>query len=490
MKNFSLRFWIPVVLLIFATVKTQQFYVVRSEALTPGAFTEFPFVSSTRLIDFLERRKGTWADTVFSDTLSYSAAPIQGYYINPSRIIFLSADWYDGTSDPRFDCHLDPCVFIASAKRMDYFARIRKIRDSTFFRHAAFDVSRTGEKPKLDYFRYDRRGVDTRLTANTQFIEQIRESMLNGWGKPPAMGNIYRVKYSTAIKNHLVFVSGSMSSVYGLYMKKIGLFAVESDPFYKNGVMAALGQYMLLRAIGPSRHVRVELSISASFEGSRYDQLPRSVAIGVAREPFRLIGHGSARVFSAEVTPLPIDGMRFVGLNLGRKPNLLPQPPRTGIMQLYGRNVVLDSRHVSVFARDISLVPEHLYMTMHPPSNVKSFPADLANPALQYSGVYEDGWISDRAYFILKPVAPNSKLFVRALIPAGRTPLTRVRVCVRLDTALPRCSVQRPGTFSMEQEVASAARHTVEIDISNPQRLSAADPRLLGAKLDFVGFTL
>lgn len=490
MKSLSLRFWVPTIILAVVTTIAQQFYVVRSEAITPGALVELPYVSSTHLLSFFERRRGTWADTVFSDTINYSAAPIQAYYINPSKIIYLSGDWYDGTYNPRYGCVVDPCVFVADPAKFEVFAKLRAARDATYFRRASFDFSLRGDKDSLDTFRYDLRGTDAHLTPDTQIIAQFRESVLNHWANVPRPeDSIYRVTAPTALRNHLIFVSGSAGVIYGLlFTGNIGLYGVEVDPFYSNGTMSALGQRLLFRTIRPSRRVHVVLSVSASFSGAGNDQLPPAVAVGKRREPFQLVGHGSARVFSDLIEPQAIHDMRFVGLDVGRRPALVPQPPRSGLMKFYGHKITLDTRLTTAWARDISLVDDATYRHMKPPASVAHFPADLANPALQYSGVYEDGWISDRAYFILQPPAPRATLRVNALVPLIADASYRARVCVRIDSTRPVCKMQAPGTFTYERRVSSAKRYKVELDVENPQRPRGADNRLLGARLDFVGF--
>lgn len=485
-----LRFWVPTVLLALITTIAQQFYVARSEALTPGVLTELPFVSSTHLISFFERRRGTWADTVFSDSINRSAARIQGYYINPSRIIYLTADYYDDPTDPRAFCARHPCLFVASPAMFAEQAKLRAMRVA-YWNTDSFDFSLSGEASAVDHFRYDLRGTDAHLTRNTQIIEQIRESVLNHWADLPRPGDsMYRVTAPSAVKDHLVFVPGSAGTVVGApsSLTQIGLYPLEPDPFYRDEPMSALGRYLLFRTIAPSDHVRLVLWISASFNGVRNDQLPPAVAVGERREPFHLVGRGSARVFSDVLVPRSMDDMRFVGLDLGRNAAPVSQAPRSWLMRLYGRDVSLDPRLSTVRARDISLIDARRYAQMQPPASIEHFPADLANPTLQYSGVYEDGWISDRAYFVLQPPASETTLVVHALVPLLGDASYRTRICVRLDAVPPVCKVQGPGAFSYAQAVSSATRHTVEIDVLNPQRARTADHRLLGARLDFVGF--
>jgi hypothetical protein len=113
------------------------------------------------------------------------------------------------------------------------------------------------------------------------------------------------------------------------------------------------------------------------------------------------VGRGSARIISDPINARKINGSDYLGIDLGRKASFLKKP-RTGMMSLFGNNVELDMRKMVVFARDISYLNPEYYSAIQRPSRLEEFPASLTNPGLEYSGIFEDGWISETAYVILR----------------------------------------------------------------------------------------
>src|SRR5215831_155052 len=86
--------------------------------------------------------------------------------------------------------------------------------------------------------------------------------------------------------------------------------------------------------------------------------------------------------------------------------------PRRGLMKLYGTDVSTDRRSLVGFLRDISLVSEEQYAAFKPPSEIAVFAYnrnDLRdNPELEYSGIYEDGWVSEHSFCRLSQPAGSS----------------------------------------------------------------------------------
>ena len=61
------------------------------------------------------------------------------------------------------------------------------------------------------------------------------------------------------------------------------------------------------------------------------------------------------------------------------------------------------------------------YDRLAAPSTIQSIPADLANPNLEYSGIFEDGWVGRESYAQLSG-GPSGRLMIRADVlarPAG-----------------------------------------------------------------------
>lgn len=158
-------------------------------------------------------------------------------------------------------------------------------------------------------------------------------------------------------------------------------------------------------------------------------------------------------------------------------------------MELYGRDVPIDQRRLVGFGRDISLVSEEEYLTLAPPSQLLSFPADLTNPDLEYSGLYEDGWVSEAAFFRLTQPAAPSQIVVRGMIPQITDPAFSCEVHVFVDEhEVPRKTLGL-GDFEIRAPVSSnMSTRRIDLHFSRFQQLPSPDNRPVTALLQFVGF--
>jgi hypothetical protein len=166
-----------------------------------------------------------------------------------------------------------------------------------------------------------------------------------------------------------------------------------------------------------------------------------------------------------------------------------PKNPK-GLMLLYGRSIASDPRYLATFGRDISLISEAEYQAMKPPAAVSRFPSDLANRGLEYSGIYEDGWISERAFFMLTPQVDTRYLIMKGMVPLIKAPDFRSTLTISIDG---RELVKQPlglGAFEVKVPVSlDAQRHRVDISFDRYQVLSGDDRRATGGKIEFLGFT-
>jgi hypothetical protein len=178
-----------------------------------------------------------------------------------------------------------------------------------------------------------------------------------------------------------------------------------------------------------------------------------------------------------------IDGHPFVFLDVGEQARI-HYDKRTGLDSLFGADIPTDTRRLTGYVRDISLVSGGQYSDLRPPLMVSRFPADLANTALQYSGVYEDGWVAKDSYFVLGGGA-RADLEVRAAVPAGAGGRLEILVNGRQldDLAAP------PGALAVRVPVsASKTPRKVELRFTGLVRLPAPDFRPVSAHLSRVGF--
>jgi hypothetical protein len=293
------------------------------------------------------------------------------------------------------------------------------------------------------------------------------------------------------VRDRLIFVHSERGQhyVHAHDRRRISVFQLERDPlFYRGQTMSALGRHLLFEVVNPSPRVRVSMHLTRSFAGDGENRLPPASAIGDERVSFALAGSGSARVFSPTVVPQVIGGRPYLALDLGVDGKQFPDR-RTGAMKLYGREVPLDDRRVVAFGRDVSLVSEEEYGALRPPSALREFPADLAEPDLEYSGLYEDGWIGQEAYVYLRPPRSPSTLVVRGVVPKMGDGAFSTECVVRVEGREVARRRIAPGDFTIEVPAVTAPeRARIDVHFSRVQRQPPPDNRPVSVLLRFIGF--
>ena len=291
------------------------------------------------------------------------------------------------------------------------------------------------------------------------------------------------------VSNHLVFMQSDLGQHYYTYTvrRRIALYQIEADPYNPGRTMAGVGRHLLFRVVNPGAGTRLALDLTTSFKGDGENRLPPAVVIGASSVPLPLVGRGSARVCSAPVTPRTIGGSAYLALDMGVEGAIVPVL-RRGLMALYGRDVLLDSRYVVGFARDISLVNAADCEAVAPPRALARFPGDLGDPALEYSGIFEDGWVSGHAYVQLARPPGGGTLRLRGRGSPALLGVIAPQLTVSLDgRAVAHETVLRD--FAVEIPVPPGAGR-VRVDLQTPgeSRLPAPDSRLIAFRLRFIGF--
>ncbi len=315
-----------------------------------------------------------------------------------------------------------------------------------------------------------------------------KQSLFNRWGKQPTTRN-FEAQPLNAVKNHLIFVFSELGQNYYLGEQgKISFYQLENDPYFPGQTFAAIDRFFVFEAVNPSNAVRLVLNMNATTKDTSENQLPLAAALGADRQPFSFVGRGSGRVFSPVVSPQIINGQPFFGLDMGRDGTSFAYD-RTGLMNLYNQDVKVDIRQLVGFGRDISLVSDEQYRNIAAPEQVSNFPADLANPNLEYSGIYEDGWISEAAFFGLNHPAGPAALVVRGTIPQIDNPGFKTEITVLVDGQEIEHRYLSLGDFELKlPSITQPGRHRVDLRFSNFQRLPGNDRRLAAGLLKSVGF--
>src|SRR5262249_46614411 len=163
---------------------------------------------------------------------------------------------------------------------------------------------------------------------------------------------------------------------------------------------------------------------------------------------------------------------------------------RQGLMRLFGTDVRRDPRYPVGWARDISVL-SRAESVGKPPHRLTQFPQDLADSALEYSGIYEDGWVAEEAYVVL--AAPAGRPILRI---AGDVPgVGDLKFVTSLRVAIDGREVARrmvsPGRFEIVTAVSTGSgAMRVSLHFSRVQSLPGADGRDVAARLRAIAFDL
>jgi hypothetical protein len=205
------------------------------------------------------------------------------------------------------------------------------------------------------------------------------------------------------VRNELVFTSSSVGESFylPLHQQTVSFYQLEPDVFAAGHMFAGFGRFALFRILNPSGRIRLELSVTTTPRQDGSNRLPPALVVGSTRQPLGALGRGSAHVFSTLLEPRRINGQSYVLLDMGQTGRIL-STPRSGIPGLYGHSRALDPRYLTSYVRDVSVVTDSQYRELTPPSEISRFPTDLLDPRLEYSGLYEDGWMGEDAFVVLR----------------------------------------------------------------------------------------
>jgi hypothetical protein len=189
-------------------------------------------------------------------------------------------------------------------------------------------------------------------------------------------------------------------------------------------------------------------------------------------------------VYSRPLQFQVIAGQPYVLLDMGEL-GTLGRYANPGLQGLYATSVPVDPRVLTSHVRNISLVSDAEYARLERPRELSRFPADLEKESLEYSGIYEDGWLGEDSYAVLAG-GPAADLVLRAAVPLGAGKHLDVLLNGRLVTSMPVA----PGSLNVRVRVpASSAPRRVELRFGATIKLKGADGRTAAALLSSLGLT-
>ena len=284
----------------------------------------------------------------------------------------------------------------------------------------------------------------------------------------------------TALKSRHYFDYDIPADKFSEYRGQIALWTNEPDYFFPGRTMVGAGRRLMLRAINPTPNARLMLELTASLKADGNNRLPPVQVIGESAALLGTIGRGSARLYSRPLMPWRLGDASVVGIDMGVDGRRFTDQDG---------NPTRDIRRLTSFVRDISLVAERDYEALQPPSEVRSFPQGLADKALEYSGLYEDGWMAESAFLRLAGPKQTAQFRVSGQVRGDVQGAAPTELVVRVDGVEKAREGLKPGPFTIAFQLAPSERPIrVELEASAAAALSAADRRPASVQLSSVGW--
>ena len=442
-------------LLIPIGIHTQQYYLSMSEG-TGAGFAEIPRASSDKLIEALKRL----GETVKTPVVITDSA-------NGSLIKFESA-------------YLRGRQFLTPVKNL-FVAGNANIEDREFDLKSGAPQIRTNEFQE----NQDVEEIVARENDVTLLVSTGNQTALNRFSYPPNVDNdVLPVRWKD-VSNFLIFIHSDRGhSIFTGNRFFTSLFPVFVEGA-TNSSVAPVGRYLLFRVVNPSAHFRLLLNLSALDHS-----LPPAAIVGETRERLDFIGSGSARAVSAPIKPQLIDGVPYICIDMGMEP--LPiREIRKGLMRLWSTGLPLDYKRLVGVARNISIITNEEYARFVPPAGISKIPGDFLNQQLEYSGVHEDGWLSDSSYFLFDSSSALQPLVIRGVVPITHDASFHTNLIALVDGREVGRRNLTIGEFEYRFPVPQRiGRRRVELRFDRTQPLLYNDTRRAAALLRCISFEM
>lgn len=472
--------WSSVMLisLFFLGLPSQFYYTRVSQGILGGAasFNEVPGISQYRILsEFANEIDSKRPEWVILDTANFSLAKLQSLYLRGVASVFPSFNYWNSfvQHTPRYEW-LHPSI------PKDAFDVQNLWADR--YKTASFNMHSDGNAPFSNKFTADTlQPMDFSGEGIFLARTQPRFSLFNRSNPYPDQNlNVSLIPWNQA-ENHLIYITSRLGILRGAPRTRVSFYQLEPDYYFSNRTFSAIGRYFLFQVVNPTIDARFAVELSVTQKGDGDNKLPPAIVIGDGRIRLPLIGRGSARVFSDAIHPQIIEGRPYLMLDMG--------VDGTRFVDQMTGGITADPRFIVAFARNISLVSGDFYSSLTPPSNLKDFPSDLENPNLQYSGLYEDGWISEAAFVVLSQFNKTSPLVIRGQVPQISDPAFKTELTVMVDGQEVARKTLGVGDFEFFVKTPTVGiMRRIDLRFSNLQTLPLQDQRPVAALLHFVGF--
>ena len=426
----------------------------------------------------------TTPDTrLLCDINNLVAAKVAAFELRGTDLRFLSRDYYQQIAPIEFERLGNTLVSLHP--RFDDLMRTRAMlarRDELTVRtHSLFDTS--FRAPALDYAAAGKTDTYLFLSEPLGLFNKLRVPPRE---QPTAF---FKAVPASAARNHLVFMHTGRGNHYYLGDRnRIAIYQPEADPYTPQQDITGLGRFLLLRVEQPDEEIYLRISASKTFMGRGHTAWsPGSRVLGAANVPLAFPGNGAVNRIVGPIKPVYRDGAAYIGIDFNETPVQFPFD-RTGLQSLYNTIVPLDSRKLVAYGRDISALSRRQIAALERPNKLTTFPDDIVFArGLEFSGIYEDGWLSPESEFVLGGGGPKAWVRLRGFVPrlpgaplgAGTMKVSLASGTVELPAAI--------GSFDWLLPVGEkddTAHLAVQFSAGAP--LPNGDNRPVGGKLEWL----
>jgi hypothetical protein len=485
------RRWAAIALVVFfaRTIWPHAYYTYASLGTYGGGLTEV--VGASRLGVSFTPPKDLKFDAIESDINNVVTAKMLAQYTQGIDTRFLSRSYMDNIAN------IAVLKFLRTPDP-DLGPQARIIEKLSLLRFLLPEEIMTGDVPDykvMSIQKLDNNWTETssrNLNYKDRLLVSVRRDLDHFNKANPGTGwvtqNMFQYKLESQVKDHLVFIHSELSPHYYSSARfKAAFFQREPEPITKGDVyFHGSGRYNLFNIIHPSPNLRLIVDFSRTSLGKGRSKLPsKAIVVGEKDYPLPFVGHGSARVVSPPLKPEYFEQNAYITLDFGEVPHPI-EKEKTGLMRLWGVKFNLDDRRLVGFMRDASVITEEQYLALPRPSKINDFPGDLARyPGLEYSGLFEDGWVAEDAFFKLGPSRAGQILTFKGTIPETKKFREQgVDVTVSINEKPTEIVNLKSGAFTLTRLIKEATQITsISLHFSDAQVYGTDDPRAVSASI-------
>lgn len=457
------------------TVPTALYYASSARGLRSGGITELRYAS--KLGTSVERPADPHAQ-VLSGVENVVAAKFVANSLRGHELAFVSHDFFEPFLHINYRWYQPTLQFHPFYKELCQSPILEDLHRRKYTRKAT--LWRTEFT------------IQTHLPHPSYMVSLAPQlSLFNKYGLRDSMRpeRLFELTPLKRVSNQLIFVHSGRGNHYYLGdRRRIALFQQEPDTAWAGHSVNGLGRFLLLRVENPSEQIYIRIAATRTWIYEKTAWSARGVIHGAQDYPLSLVGNGAFNRWIGPLQPLWLDGAAYLAIDFGETPQVIVDQ-RLGLKALYNRGVPLDYRRLVGWGRDISALNPTQFAQLKRPTRLARFPEDLVSAeGLEFSGLFEDGWMSPRSEFVLGPARAGEFVRIRGAVPMiPDSPLGTGKMEVSVNGAPALALPATCGGFDWLVPVERAATTTrVSIAFTATAQLPGFDHRPVGAKLELL----